>query len=190
MPIQPLITLYLHSNLLYIVGLCLHQCKLPAQQFFANTLGVPLMVSPNFQTQVCALQIYTDICYSYVYGWVWVYEEYQHYICLHLYAYMPIVIIAVVQHLRLYTVLALISNTYTYTNILLQECQWSWGETPLPPDEDPSFPTGCLAGCPTRGLLFAGVESGPGGKTGVDGKTGSGQSTRGDVYVRKDLCNV
>lgn len=103
---------------------------------------------------------------------------------------MPIVIIAVVQHLRLYTVLALISNTYTYTNILLQECQWSWGETPLPPDEDPSFPTGCLAGCPTRGLLFAGVESGPGGKTGVDGKTGSGQSTRGDVYVRKDLCNV
>lgn len=68
MPIQPLITLYLHSNLLYIVGLCLHQCKLPAQQFFANTLGVPLMVSPNFQTQVCALQIYTDICYSYVYG--------------------------------------------------------------------------------------------------------------------------
>ncbi|RYH12518.1 DUF4033 domain-containing protein [archaeon] len=34
-------------------GLCLHQCKLPAQQFFANTLGIPLAVSPNFVTQEC-----------------------------------------------------------------------------------------------------------------------------------------
>lgn len=34
-------------------GLCLHQCKLPAQQFFTDTLGVPLTVSPNFETQEC-----------------------------------------------------------------------------------------------------------------------------------------
>lgn len=34
-------------------GLCLHQCKLPAQQFFADVLGVPLSVSPNFVTQEC-----------------------------------------------------------------------------------------------------------------------------------------
>jgi len=62
-------------------GLCLHQCKLPAQQFFADTLGLPLTVEPNFETQ---------------------------------------------------------------------ECQWSWGEVPLPADEDPSFPAGCLSGCPTK----------------------------------------
>lgn len=64
-------------------GLCLHQCKLPAQQFFANELGLQLTVSPNFETQ---------------------------------------------------------------------ECQWSWGETPLVAELDPSFPSGCLVGCPTRGL--------------------------------------
>ena len=34
-------------------GLCLHQCKLPAQQFFAEELGMPLTVSPNFETQEC-----------------------------------------------------------------------------------------------------------------------------------------
>ena len=34
-------------------GLCLHQCKLPAQQFFQNELGLPLTVSPNFETQEC-----------------------------------------------------------------------------------------------------------------------------------------
>lgn len=62
-------------------GLCLHQCKLPAQQFFADTLGVPLTVEPNFSTQ---------------------------------------------------------------------ECQWSWGQVPLPHDEDPAYPQGCLVGCPTR----------------------------------------
>lgn len=61
-------------------GLCLHQCKLPAEQFFADELGLPLTVSPNFATQ---------------------------------------------------------------------ECQWSWGEVPLPPAEDPSFPEGCLVDCPT-----------------------------------------
>ena len=32
-------------------GLCLHQCKLPAQQFFADSLGLPVTVSPNFETQ-------------------------------------------------------------------------------------------------------------------------------------------
>jgi hypothetical protein len=62
-------------------GLCLHQCKLPAQQFFQQELGLPLTVSPNFVTQ---------------------------------------------------------------------ECQWSFGETPLPPSEDPSFPKGCLVGCESR----------------------------------------
>lgn len=62
-------------------GLCLHQCKIPAQEFFAETLKIPLTVSPNFVTQ---------------------------------------------------------------------ECQWSWGEEPLPADKDPSFPSNCIVGCPTR----------------------------------------
>jgi len=62
-------------------GLCLNQCKLPAQQFFAEELGLPLTVSPNFVTQ---------------------------------------------------------------------ECQWSFGEVPLSPEEDPSFPKGCLSGCQSR----------------------------------------
>jgi Beta-carotene isomerase D27-like, C-terminal len=65
-------------------GLCLHQCKLPAQQFFKEELGLPLTVSPNFVTQ---------------------------------------------------------------------ECQWSFGEEPLPPSEDPSFPKGCLVGCESRKAL-------------------------------------
>jgi hypothetical protein len=34
-------------------GLCLHQCKIPAQEFFAETLGLELTVSPNFVTQEC-----------------------------------------------------------------------------------------------------------------------------------------
>lgn len=67
-------------------GICLHQCKLPAQQFFQDELGLALSVSPNFVTQ---------------------------------------------------------------------ECQWSFGETPLPPSEDPSFPTGCLSGCESRKLIAA-----------------------------------
>jgi len=62
-------------------GLCLHQCKLPAQQFFKEELGLDLTVSPNFATQ---------------------------------------------------------------------ECQWSFGEKPLPPNEDPTFPNGCLVGCGSR----------------------------------------
>ena len=62
-------------------GLCLHQCKLPAQQFFKEELGLPLTVSPNFVTQ---------------------------------------------------------------------ECQWSFGEEPLSPSDDPSFPKGCLVGCASR----------------------------------------
>jgi hypothetical protein len=62
-------------------GICLHQCKLPAQQFFKEELGLELTVSPNFATQ---------------------------------------------------------------------ECQWSFGEKPLPPKEDPSFPNGCLVGCGSR----------------------------------------
>lgn len=35
-------------------------------------------------------------------------------------------------------------------NFETQECQWSWGEVPLEPNDDPSFPKGCLVGCPTR----------------------------------------
>jgi beta-carotene isomerase len=65
-------------------GLCLHQCKLPAQQFFANELGMPLTVAPNFETQ---------------------------------------------------------------------ECQWSFGQVPVPVQDDPSFPKGCLVGCQSRKLL-------------------------------------
>jgi hypothetical protein len=65
-------------------GLCVHQCKLPAQRFFADDLGLPLTVSPNFETQ---------------------------------------------------------------------ECQWSFGEVPLPVEADPSLPAGCLAGCPSRKAL-------------------------------------
>ena len=34
-------------------GLCLHQCKIPAQEFFAETLGLSLSVEPNFATQEC-----------------------------------------------------------------------------------------------------------------------------------------
>jgi len=70
-------------------GLCLNQCKLPAQQFFQEELGLPLTVSPNFVTQ---------------------------------------------------------------------ECQWSFGEVPLPPEEDPSFPKGCLVGCESRKLISASAE--------------------------------
>jgi hypothetical protein len=62
-------------------GLCLHQCKIPAQEFFKGELGLDLTVSPNFATQ---------------------------------------------------------------------ECQWSFGEKPLAPEEDPSFPGGCLKGCESR----------------------------------------
>lgn len=65
-------------------GLCLNQCKLPAQEFFQEELGLPLAVSPNFVTQ---------------------------------------------------------------------ECQWSFGEVPLPIQDDPSFPKGCLAGCESRKAL-------------------------------------
>ncbi|KAL3793041.1 hypothetical protein HJC23_003049 [Cyclotella cryptica] len=65
-------------------GLCLHQCKIPAQEFFRDTLGMDLTVRPNFATQ---------------------------------------------------------------------ECQWSFGEKPVPPEEDPSFPRGCLVGCESRKLM-------------------------------------
>ena len=35
------------------LGLCLHQCKIPAQKFFKEDLGMDLTVSPNFVTQEC-----------------------------------------------------------------------------------------------------------------------------------------
>lgn len=34
-------------------GLCLHQCKIPAQEFFKEELGLDLTVKPNFVTQEC-----------------------------------------------------------------------------------------------------------------------------------------
>lgn len=34
-------------------GLCLHQCKIPAEELFRDTLGINLTVSPNFETQEC-----------------------------------------------------------------------------------------------------------------------------------------
>jgi hypothetical protein len=67
-------------------GICLHDCKLPTQQFFQDELGLPLTVIPNFVTQ---------------------------------------------------------------------ECQWSFGETPVPPSEDESFPKGCLVGCESRKVIAA-----------------------------------
>lgn len=72
-------------------GLCLHQCKLPAQQFFNDELGLPLTVQPNFETQ---------------------------------------------------------------------ECQWSFGQVPVPVAEDPSFPRGCLAGCASRQAVSQRMEQG------------------------------
>jgi hypothetical protein len=39
-------------------GLCLHQCKLPAQQFFKDELGLALTVSPNFVTQECQMELW------------------------------------------------------------------------------------------------------------------------------------
>ena len=72
-------------------GLCLHQCKIPAQEFFKVTLGIDLTVSPNFETL---------------------------------------------------------------------ECQWSFGEKPLPAEEDDMFPRGCLAGCGSRKLMAGGKNEG------------------------------
>lgn len=74
-------------------GLCLHQCKIPAQEFFQNELGLPLTVRPNFVTQ---------------------------------------------------------------------ECQWSFGEVPLPVSQDPSFPRGCLVGCESRKALTGRYSDGSG----------------------------
>lgn len=33
-------------------GMCMNICKLPAEQFFDKHLGLPLTVTPNFETQV------------------------------------------------------------------------------------------------------------------------------------------
>ncbi len=33
--------------------MCLHQCKIPAQEYFKDTLGMDLSVTPNFITQEC-----------------------------------------------------------------------------------------------------------------------------------------
>lgn len=62
----------------------MQMCKLPAQQFFKEGLGMPLTVTPIFETQ---------------------------------------------------------------------ECQWNFGEEPLPPDEDPLLPGGCISGCTTRAAM-------------------------------------
>jgi len=35
-------------------------------------------------------------------------------------------------------------------NFETQECQWSFGELATPPDEDPTWPKGCIVGCTSR----------------------------------------
>lgn len=66
-------------------GMCLHSCKVPAQELF-DSLGLPLRVSPNFDTQ---------------------------------------------------------------------ECQWNFGEVAPSPEQDPTWPQGCLVGCGTRDTVAA-----------------------------------
>lgn len=44
-------------------------------------------------------------------------------------------------------------------NFETQECQWSFGEEPLPPNEDPNFPRGCLVGCESRSQIQAQTRS-------------------------------
>ncbi len=43
-------------------GLCLHQCKIPAQEFFSDTLGLDLTVKPNFETQECQWS-FGEVCH-------------------------------------------------------------------------------------------------------------------------------
>ena len=35
-------------------------------------------------------------------------------------------------------------------NFETQECQWSFGEPAPPPEDDPTWPKGCLTGCSSR----------------------------------------
>ncbi len=39
-------------------------------------------------------------------------------------------------------------------NFATQECQWSFGEQPVEPELDPSWPRGCIVDCPTRGVVM------------------------------------
>jgi hypothetical protein len=38
-------------------------------------------------------------------------------------------------------------------NFATQECQWLFGERPVPLEEDPTFPRGCLAGCESSATM-------------------------------------
>lgn len=37
------------------VGLCVNMCKIPTQDFFTNSLGVPLTMTPNFEDMSCEI---------------------------------------------------------------------------------------------------------------------------------------
>mmetsp|Transcript_33412 Transcript_33412/g.42907 ORF Transcript_33412/g.42907 Transcript_33412/m.42907 type:complete len:270 (-) Transcript_33412:182-991(-) len=65
-------------------GLCLNMCKIPTQEFFKETLGLDMTMSPNYETN---------------------------------------------------------------------ECRLSFGLKPLPIEEDPDVPIGCLAGCISKDAL-------------------------------------
>ena len=45
-------------------------------------------------------------------------------------------------------------------NFETQECQWSFGEEPLPPADDPDLPSGCLTGCSSRAAVAEARRSG------------------------------
>jgi hypothetical protein len=40
-------------------------------------------------------------------------------------------------------------------SFVTQECEWSFGETPVPASEDPSFPNGCMAECESYKAIAA-----------------------------------
>jgi len=44
---------YLESS--NCVGLCVNMCKIPTQDFFANSLGVPVTMTPNFEDMSCEM---------------------------------------------------------------------------------------------------------------------------------------
>jgi len=72
-------------------------------------------------------------------------------------------------------------------NFETQECQWSFGEIPVVPAEDPTFPRGCLSGCPSRGLLKD-LEYAEGYSSG-SGSSG-GSSSNGQNKNNRDLCSA
>ena len=117
-------------------GLCLHQCKIPAQEFFSEELGesflscghtIDLLAPTNLHPPVNTMKLGLDLTVK------------------------PNFITQVSEHRKEGSSCFWTSLTFVnITLVLLQECQWSFGEKPLAPDEDPSFPNGCLVGCESR----------------------------------------